>query len=111
MPLTCHNELLHRVRNDAPIDQQMYNNCITFSINTFVSNNIIVHLCTNLIINGSCSAVSNNLTLICHNFKCQRNCKIKSDMHYIMDDKSADSKHPFLNNKEINEILLFICCN
>ena len=64
-PLThCH--LLPGICNDVPIEKQLHSRFINFFSSCINSDNSLVRLLSRLVINGSKSAVSESVSLVCH---------------------------------------------
>ena len=72
LPNTTHCNLLHHICDDNPVHYQLYTRFIQFLCNLINSPNSMTKLCATLALNGSGSAVSKNISLICNYFSIDR---------------------------------------
>ena len=64
LPYRTHNNLLHLICNDIPVDGQLHLRFLNFFVNNLKSDNTCVKLCALLCLRGSRSAASNSLNFI-----------------------------------------------
>ena len=86
LPMLCHNNLSHLIVDDMPVDNQVYKRFLKFLKNICNSNNSVIQLLGKLVIYGSSSTVSNNLSLICNVFSVNRNvCQFNMNVFSLTD--------------------------
>ena len=64
LPYRTHNNLLHLICNNIPVDGQFHLRFLNFFVNNLKSDNTCVKLCALLCLRGSRSAASNSLNFI-----------------------------------------------
>ena len=64
LPYRAHNNLLHLICNDIPVDGQLHLRFLNFFVNNLKSDNTCVKLCALLCLRGSRSEASNSLNFI-----------------------------------------------
>ena len=64
LPYRPHNNLLHLICNDIPVDGQLHLRFLNFFVNNLKSDNTCVKLCALLCLRGSRSEASNSLNFI-----------------------------------------------
>ena len=63
------NCLLHHIMGTLSIEQQIYKRFVKFFANNIMLDNKTIKICVQLILNGSGSVFSNNLSLICYTYR------------------------------------------
>ena len=69
---TTHNSLIHLICDTIPFENQIYRRFLTFLNSMKSSSNVILNVCLDLVINGSSSTCSGNLSYICSRFNINR---------------------------------------
>ena len=128
IPYTTHCALLNEICGDMPVQDQLYIRFINFYRSLLNSNNMLTRACANMALQGSNSAVSNNITIIARHISKSR-CEIVNvhkpqfDDVTISDDASVIrdilyTKHcnlftptysSFLTNDQLNFMLNTLC--
>lgn len=89
-----HNNLLHIIASDLPIEVQLHKRCLHFLHSVINSSNYRVNLCGRIALHGSGSSACNSLNTICNNYNvCKYNMETLPWGHYssIFAKSVADS--------------------
>ena len=65
IPSRTHCDLLSGICNDGGVESQLLSRSIKFLETAFCSSNSVLRLCAELVVEGSRSALSNTLSLVC----------------------------------------------
>jgi hypothetical protein len=128
LPYRTHSQLLYLICNDKPIHIQLYNRFLSFFKCIQSSSNVLVSTCFELLLVGSSSNVSNNVTLLCELLSVSRDnlasCSLKTTDPPITDELACNSQtivelinmryatfitQPFLSAIECNQLIEFLC--
>jgi hypothetical protein len=105
IPYTTHNDLLHLICNDNPINVQLHLRVLKFITNSCQSRNTLVSLCIRLAMNGSGSHTGNSITQLCYQYKVSRDiifqCKNKAIINQVT-CKAVDSDE----NKALASVII-----
>ena len=72
LPVRTHSRYIPLIIEDLPVEYQLYKRFLKFVHNLIKSENKCISLCARLMFNGSSSAASNNVNLICDKLKCSK---------------------------------------
>ena len=72
LPVRTHSMYIPLIIEDLPVEYQLYKRFLKFVQNLVKSENKCLFLCAKLMLNGSSSAASNNVNLICDKLKCKK---------------------------------------
>ncbi len=130
LPYNTHCNLLPYICQDLPPNIQLYRRAISFVKGLSVSNNSITYMCYRLVMLGSCSAVSNTISVISSEWSTPRmsdpnitqdtrpfvvdaniasRCDLICDLLKTLQENKYCSDTTFLNNEEINIMLNVLC--
>ena len=97
-----HRKFVYEIADDPPIDFQIHRRFIKFVHLLLRNKNQIVNMCVKLAMEGSCSPLCNNISLVCFRYQLDRNAIARSSystffpivkrMHYnnlTNDDKAT----------------------
>ena len=97
-----HRKFVYEIADDPPIDFQIHRRFIKFVHSLLRNKNQIVNMCVKLAMEGSCSPLCNNISLVCFRYQLDRNAIARSSystsfpivkrMHYnnlTNDDKAT----------------------
>ena len=99
LPLQTHSRLLHHICNDVHVKVQLYNRLLKFVKAAYHSGNSVTRLCAHLASQGSCSAVSNSISLICFDAHFSRNSLFEVDNETVI---SSITSFVYDNSDECN---------
>jgi hypothetical protein len=71
--LSTHCKYIHRIAEDHDIKHQLYIRFVKFIQSLHKSSNAISQLCVKLLLRGSRSNISNNMSLVCNYYSVDRN--------------------------------------
>ena len=128
LPYRTHNNLLHLICNDIPVDGQLHLRFLNFFVNNLKSDNTCVKLCALLCLRGSRSAASNSLNFITNLYSMDKyntvdlfftntiidvNSPISADMMSARAINDVlcirDQKNTNFTSDELNQLLSFFC--
>ena len=128
LPYRTHNNLLHLICNNIPVDGQLHLRFLNFFVNNLKSDNTCVKLCALLCLRGSRSAASNSLNFITNLYSIDKynivdlfftntiidvNSPISADMMSAgaINDVLCmrDQKNTNFTSDELNQVLFFFC--
>ena len=72
IPYNTHGKLLHMILNDSPVEAQLYNRFLNFFKSVISSENKVLKLCGNLVLNGSGSTVCDNINYVRYKYNLRR---------------------------------------
>ena len=121
--------MLSYICDDIPVRDQLYGRVISFLKSAKHSSNDIINLCYKLAINGSCSAMCNNITLMSERYMMSRcdvytfenteNCinynnnailaSVIRDLLYMSYYQTHGGQHFTLNSVDIQFMLNDLC--
>ena len=128
LPQNIHCHLLHNICNDIPVHHQLYSRTVKFLQCLNESNNTVTRHCILLVLAGSNSIVSNNITTISNHMSVNRydifnlnkqvfrththksdDAAVICDMLYAKYYNAFTSLHNFLDRDDIMFIITYLC--
>ena len=105
LPYRTHNNLLHLICNDIPVDGQLHLRFLNFFVNNLKSDNTCVKLCALLCLRGSRSEASKSLYFITNLFSMDKYNIVDSSFTNTIIDVNSPISADMMSAAAINDVL------